>query len=182
MRRWLTIAVVLLVAGAAALVASRPSRTTDQSLTNDELAVNRSQIPEPASNITTEPEPTTNQLLATARLFAERFGTTASDTPAAHLEAVLSVSSSPLAQSFQRQINQPPSPTGTPTRITSRALTFVVRSFDEQAGRADVLVTLQRQEQIGSEPAKTYHQELSLQFVRQSGAWKVNVATWGKLS
>lgn len=181
MRRWLTILVVLVAAGAAALVASRPSRTTDQSLTNGEPVVNRSQISEPTGNINTEPG-TNDQLLATARLFAERYGTTASDAPGAHLEAVLSVSSSPLAQSFLRQINQPPSPTGTPTRITSRALTFVVRSLDEQAGRADVLVTLQRQEQIGSEPAKTYNQELSLQFVRQGGAWKVNAATWGKQS
>ncbi|MBI4090035.1 MAG: hypothetical protein HY421_01405 [Candidatus Kerfeldbacteria bacterium] len=178
MRRWLIIAVVLLAAGAAALLVSRTPRTTNQPTAGDQSVLNRSQTSPPDVPTNPAPDPTTDQLLATARLFAERYGTTSSEAPVAHLESVLSVCSSALAQTFQRQISQPPAPTA--TRITSRALTFAVRSQDERAGRADVMVTLRREEQAGTEPTKTYNQELNLQFVRQGDAWKVNAATWGK--
>ncbi|MBI4426330.1 MAG: hypothetical protein HY567_02030 [Candidatus Kerfeldbacteria bacterium] len=179
MRRWLIISALLAAAGAAALVVVRQPKTGPATNTAPISTVNRTVIPE---NTNAEPAPTTDQLLATARVFAERFGSTSSDAPTAHLQAVLPFCSSALTQSFRRLINQPTNSPGNATRTTSRALAFATPSVDERLGLAEVVVTLQRQEQIGTEPATIYNQELALQFVRESGAWKVNVATWGKQS
>lgn len=62
---------------------------------------------------------------------------------------------------------------------TSEPRIVTVADFDEGAGTASVKVTLQRTETSGtSAEPNTYFQDITLNFQRLSGAWKVGSIAW----
>lgn len=180
MRRILVIiAAVLLVGGIAVIVLNRQNLpnanisnsnvSATNSLTNTAAETNvNSDQPTPASR---------TAVLTVSRQFSERFGSTSTDNPVGHLTATESFATAALKQAFKRLAASTPAPTGS-SSITSRAYAFSVTSFDERLGQAEVLVTLQRTERQGNDKPVTYQQNLTLQLLREDGAWKVNAAQW----
>ena len=63
------------------------------------------------------------------------------------------------------------------TGITTRALTTTASAFDDKAGTAVIRVRTQREETSAS-AKKVYYQDLVLEFLKENGIWKVDVATW----
>lgn len=64
--------------------------------------------------------------------------------------------------------------------VTTKALTYEVKSFDDNAGRAEILVGTQRQEGTEKETGASYVQNLSLSLVKVNGDWLFNEAYWEK--
>lgn len=62
---------------------------------------------------------------------------------------------------------------------TSVPQVTTVKDFNENAGTADVTITLQRTETSGSSSeSTTYFQDITLRFQRLNGAWKVGSIAW----
>jgi len=63
--------------------------------------------------------------------------------------------------------------------VTTKALTYEVKKFDDSAGQAEILITTQRRESDktinGGDP---YIQKLSLSLVKVSGEWLFDKAYW----
>ncbi len=141
-----------------------------------------SNVAPPVQNTNQAPptvEEARNTVIGVSRAFAERYGSTTSDRPTAHLTGAAAYVSTALRAAFERQAAAPVGPAETPKSVTSQALAFNVRAVDERSGRADVVVSLRRTEHVGTKPSVTYVQDLTLLFVREAGAWRVNVASWG---
>lgn len=120
-----------------------------------------------------------DDVLAVSRIFSERYGSSSSDAPTGNLAAALPFASSALQASFKRVLSLPTQPSEEPTLITSRALAFAIRNIDEKAGTADVVVSLQRQELVGTKNPVIYSQDLFLNLIKEQGSWKVNLGVWG---
>ncbi|MFA6194834.1 MAG: hypothetical protein WC719_03785 [Patescibacteria group bacterium] len=65
--------------------------------------------------------------------------------------------------------------------ITAKALTTEVKSFDDKAGTAEIIVTTERRESTekigGGEP---FTQKLDLSFLKVNGEWLMDKAYWEK--
>lgn len=65
--------------------------------------------------------------------------------------------------------------------ITAKALTTEIKSFDDKAGTAEIIVTAERRESTtaigGGEP---YNQKLDISFLKVNGEWLMNTAYWEK--
>ncbi len=65
--------------------------------------------------------------------------------------------------------------------ITTVAISGEVKSFDDKAGTAEVVVSTQRREVQGSDNnPQTYDQNIRLLFAKEGGEWKVDGAFWVK--
>jgi len=64
--------------------------------------------------------------------------------------------------------------------ITTVAVSASVKSFDDKAGKAEIVVTTQRKEMVGTASPKVFSQDLTLNFVKTAGEWKVDGAFWEK--
>ncbi len=65
--------------------------------------------------------------------------------------------------------------------ITTVAIAGEVKSFDDQSGTAEVIVSTQRREVKGSENTpQIYDQNIRLLFVKEDKSWKVDGAFWVK--
>lgn len=65
--------------------------------------------------------------------------------------------------------------------ITAKALTTEIKSFDDSAGTAEIVVTTERREsteQIGG--GEPFTQKLSLSFLKVNGEWLMDKAYWEK--
>jgi len=63
--------------------------------------------------------------------------------------------------------------------ITSKALTYTVKNFDDNAGKAEILVGTQRQESTEAINGGTpYIQNLDLNLVKVNGDWLFDKAYW----
>lgn len=65
--------------------------------------------------------------------------------------------------------------------ISTKALTTEVKSFDDQAGQASIVVTTERRESTEKINGGTpYQQKLDLDFLKVNGEWLVDRAYWEK--
>ena len=63
--------------------------------------------------------------------------------------------------------------------ITTKSITEEIKEFDDNIGRAEILVKTQRRESTGTmSNASTIYQDILIIFVKEKGAWKVDKATW----
>lgn len=64
--------------------------------------------------------------------------------------------------------------------ITTKAISQEILEYDENLGRAVILVKTQRRESTGTmSNSSTFYQDVTLVFVKEDEAWKVNNSTWG---
>jgi len=65
--------------------------------------------------------------------------------------------------------------------ISTKALTSEVKSFDEKAGRAQVVVSAQRRESTADNAnSRTYTQKMTLDFLKVNSEWLVDGVYWEK--
>ncbi len=64
--------------------------------------------------------------------------------------------------------------------ITTVAISGVVNNFDDTAGQAEILVSTQRKEVVGSAEAKVFNQDVLINFEKIKGEWKTKSAAWQK--
>ncbi|MBI4093043.1 MAG: hypothetical protein HY420_03925 [Candidatus Kerfeldbacteria bacterium] len=121
-----------------------------------------------------------DEVLKVSRLFSERFASTSTERPTAHLESARQFASSSLQAAFDRIAAQPSPQPGESVIVTSRAYGFFVRSLSDQSERAEVTVSLRRTERVDLTTPVSYTQDINLQLIREDGVWKVNLALWGQ--
>lgn len=63
--------------------------------------------------------------------------------------------------------------------VTTKALSYTLSSYEPEQGRAEMLVSTQRRELIGSTVnARVYNQDIVVKLVKDDGAWVVDSAFW----
>ena len=113
--------------------------------------------------------------------FAERFGSYSNQSSFENLSDLLPF----LTDDFKKwadgkiaeQLKRPYQPIY--KGITTKALSYSMKLFDDKAGIAEMTVSTQRREMVGS-PAntKTYNQDIVLKFVKHDDIWLVDHAEW----
>ncbi len=63
--------------------------------------------------------------------------------------------------------------------ITTKSMAQEVKLFDDDLGKAEILVKTQRREAMGTTAnASTFYQNILVNFVKEKGMWKVDNAYW----
>lgn len=122
-----------------------------------------------------------NNLRATAKSFAELFGSFSTEGNYQNLVDAEFYMTAELKAETQAYVDQqrdkPPSTSFYGT--TTRALSVDIAAYDKAAGTASLTVKTQRRETGSTIGASTvYYQDLKLEFTKVGDAWKVRSATW----
>lgn len=113
--------------------------------------------------------------------FTERFGSYSNQSDYEHLQDLqpfMTENFKKWAQDrIEEQMKKPYQPVY--QGVTTKALSYVVKLFDESAGLAELTVSTQRKEVIGSEAnSKVYVQDIDLKMVKRNDVWLVDHAFW----
>ncbi len=134
-----------------------------------------------AAPITDGSEKTRGDLISLALPFAERFGSYSNQANYANLEDLLPFMTETM-QTWAKEKIAAAESGEIPTLykgVTTRALSQLVISLDEKNGSAQVKVSTQRKELIGtSTNFKVYNQDLLITFAKDDTAWLVDSAVW----
>lgn len=126
-------------------------------------------------------ERTRADLLAFALPFAERFGSYSNQSNFENLSDLMPFMSESMRSWAKEKINSAKN-TPTPTLYkgtTTKAISHTVLGLDTERETAEIRVTTQRKELVGtSANFKVYNQDLLLNFVKEDGTWLVNSAVW----
>ncbi|MFA4942269.1 MAG: hypothetical protein WC564_01360 [Patescibacteria group bacterium] len=118
-----------------------------------------------------------------AMSFAERFGSFSNQANYGNIED-LKIFMTPKMQSWANDyvasLNQQDKNNTNYYGITSIAISGTVKSFDDKAGTAEILVTTQRREVAGSGEPKVFSQDILVVFEKVKEEWKASSATWQK--
>jgi hypothetical protein len=124
-----------------------------------------------------------NDLAKMAMAFSERFGSFSSQSNYGNftdLRIFMTDSLKDWADGYVDKLRQENKDSGYYGIIT-RALTTEVKSFDDGAGRAQVIVTTERSESAETINSGTpYTQKLDLRFLKVNGEWLVDEVYWDK--
>ncbi|MEK7648796.1 MAG: hypothetical protein AAB400_02645 [Patescibacteria group bacterium] len=159
------------------------------------------EVPVPSPTPSPEPSPTPNpspapapqpipppqrsageaDLASIALPFAERFGSYSNQSSYENLSDLLPFMTEDFKKWAQGKINEQLAKPYQPIYqgVTTKALSYSMKMFDEQTGIAEMAVSTQRREMIGS-PANTkiYNQDVTLKFVKSDDIWLVDRAEW----
>lgn len=136
-------------------------------------------------NLANEPEHQINggDLGKISMSFAERFGSFSNQSNYGNftdLKILMTDSMKAWADGYVSDLRTQPV-SGAYYGITTKALTYEVKKFDEASGQAEVLITTQRRESTeeinGGEP---YIQKLTLGLEKVNGTWLFARAYWEK--
>ncbi len=116
--------------------------------------------------------------------FAERFGSFSNQSNYSNFEDLkifMSDNMKTWSDSYVVDLKKSAGDTTVYYGITTIAISGEVQKFDDAAGQAQVLVSTQRRE-LGadSSAAKVFNQDITLNFVKIKGEWKVDSAYWAK--
>ncbi len=144
-------------------------------------AVTESPIPSTPTSAVSPEERSRDQVSRLALSFAERFGTSSSQSDFSNLEDLKTF----MTEAFKVRIDAYISaeqakaqPTAEYNGIVTKAVMADVRSYDEASGTSDVIVRTRRQEQ--KDAAVDYDQSLKLSLKRSGTEWLVDSAEWLK--
>ncbi len=117
-----------------------------------------------------------------AASFAERFGSYSNHSDYGNisdLKIFMTQKMQSWADDFIAQARISGDYSGMYYGITTKAVSQEFKEFDEDTGRAVVLVETQRKESTGTmSNASTFYQDILINFIRERGAWKVDNADW----
>lgn len=123
-------------------------------------------------------------LKTTASNFAERFGSYSNQSNFENITKLMiymSESMQKWANQYIEEQNKANPPEAEYYGITTKALSTTKLSLDEDKGTGEFTVTTQRREFKGNaETATVFYQDVSIKFIKEEGAWKVNKAEWGE--
>lgn len=117
-------------------------------------------------------------LQSASKTFAERYGSYSTEANFANLTDVLPLMTKEYAAKTEAYVASATAPTDY-YGVTTRVITVTVDAEDETAGTARVTLTTQREETSGNvQNVRVKYQDLVLNFAKESGEWKVSLATW----
>ena len=122
-----------------------------------------------------------SNLKATAATFAERFGSYSNESNFSNfdtLQDIMTVKMKAWTQNFKS--SQPEYQVGDVYYgIITKSVSIEITVFEKELGRAELILSTQRQEARGSTVnPRTFYQELLLEMVETGAGWKVDSATW----
>lgn len=136
------------------------------------------------ANKAVKKEVTRDDLARMAASFAERFGSYSNHSDYGNIVDLQIFMSRKMQEWSDNFIAEARSKSGGEEiyyGITTKALTTEVAQYDEAGGLAKVLVKTQRRESFGATSnASVSYQDINLNFIKESGAWKVDQAEWQK--
>lgn len=122
-----------------------------------------------------------DEILSLTLPFVERFGSYSNQGNFENLSDLLSFMSPSMRTWAEKQIaEQAAKPFQELYRgVTTKALSYTMKNYQPEQGRAEMLVSTQRHELIGSTiNARVYNQDVVVKFVKDDGAWVVDSAFW----
>lgn len=120
----------------------------------------------------------TASLQTLAKTFAERYGSFSTEANFQNLVDVMPLMADGLADATESFIATAEAPSEFYS-VNTKVITVTVDSLDEEAGTATVSLTTQREEAIGGpQNTSVKFQDIILDFVFDSGSWKVSSANW----
>lgn len=130
-------------------------------------------------------ETTADDLGKLAMSVAERFGSFSSQSNYGNftdLKIMMTSDMKDWIDSYIEELrNRPDGDSNSYYGITTKAINYEVKSFDDEAGKAEIIVNTQRRESTeninGGEP---YNQTLRLELVKVNGEWLFDAAYWSK--
>lgn len=144
-----------------------------------ELNVNTPVIAPPP---VTDEEKLKSDISRLASAFSERFGSYSNQANFENitdLKVFMTKKMQAWADDFIEKARAEKTDTSIYWGITTRALKTEILNFDESLGKAEILVSTQRREAVGTTTnAKIYYQDISLKFQKEDGIWKVDGAVW----
>lgn len=113
--------------------------------------------------------------------FAERFGSFSNQSNYANIEDLIifmTASMKNWAENFISSASKGSGDSSIYYGITTKAITAETKSFNPEAGAAEILVKTQRKEATGAmSNFRFFYQDILITFNKE-GAWKVNSAVW----
>ncbi len=117
-------------------------------------------------------------VISLSKTFVERYGSYSNEADFANLRDVLGLMTDDFAADTEAFIEDNSAPEQY-YGVTTRVITVTVESQDDDAGTAQVLVNTQREEADNSpQNTSVRYQEIRLLYIKQSGEWKVDSASW----
>lgn len=120
---------------------------------------------------------------AIASTFAERWGSYSNEGNFSNVETMgnlITIKMRAYLNSLKVQPNTASSTQQVYYGITTKALSVVIKDYDETIGQANVVVTTQRQEaKVNTVNLSTYYQDLNIKLVKSNNIWQVDFAEWG---
>lgn len=123
-----------------------------------------------------------NDAVQTAKLFATRFGSFSNQSDYGNvmdLKIFMTDSMKTWADKYVANLKAQEY-TGEYYGIITYPLITKVLSYDDQAGKAKVEVTTERQESKGEALSSTYQQKMILDLIKSNNEWLVDNAVWQK--
>ncbi len=138
-------------------------------------------LPSQAESIVKEPDLEAS-LKAIAATFAERFGSYSNQGNFSNLDDLrdlMTVKMKAWVENFKLTQKTEAGDNVVYSGLTTKALSVKIVSFEESLGRAEVMVSTQKQESIGNTiNPRVFYQDLKLQLVKTNEGWKVDSAEW----
>jgi len=123
-----------------------------------------------------------DDLIRMAAAFTERFGSYSNQSDYGNirdLKIFMTLKMQDWAEDFIEQARVRETEAKIYYGITTKAITQIVKQFDQTAGQAEILVKTQRREAVGTTSnVTTFYQDIIIKFVREKGIWKVDDAYW----
>lgn len=142
----------------------------------------------PTSGQGVQPKPPTpppaepgDEIISLVLPFVERFGSYSNQGNFENLSDLLPFMGSSMKKWAQKQISeQANKPFQELYRgVTTKALSYTMKDYKPEQGRAEILIATQRKELIGSTVnARVYNQDVVVKLVKDDGAWVVDSAYW----
>lgn len=201
-RRKIIIAViiVILILLAILLLLQQPQTPPQQQaqtaapVTNTELSPSRLLNTSVSANVApasvnstvpaTTPAPVAEEsnVIRLAAAFAERYGSFSNQTSYENLLELKPLMTATFAASTDAYVQAQRAKNASTAEyfgVTTRAINTMVASFDDGGGNARLVVKGQRREISPKNPdGRVYYQDIAIEFLKQSGQWKVNTAQW----
>lgn len=144
--------------------------------------------PQPSSGQVVQQKPPTpppaqpgDEIISLVLPFVERFGSYSNQGNFENLSDLVPFMGSSMRNWAQKQISeQSNKPFQELYRgVTTKALSYTMKDYKPEQGRAEILVATQRKELIGSTVnARVYNQDVVVKLVKDDGAWVVDSAYW----
>lgn len=122
-----------------------------------------------------------DEIISLVLPFVERFGSYSNQGNFENLSDLLPFMGTTMKNWAQKQISeQSNKPFQELYRgVTTKALSYTMKDYKPEQGRAEILVATQRKELIGSTVnARVYNQDVVVKLVKDDGAWVVDSAYW----
>lgn len=122
-----------------------------------------------------------DEIISLVLPFVERFGSYSNQGNFENLSDLLPFMGTTMKNWAQKQISeQSNKPFQELYRgVTTKALSYTMKDYKPEQGRAEILVATQRKELIGSTVnARVFNQDVVVKLVKDDGAWVVDSAYW----